>query len=107
MRGKIGKSTIYIQVQILSSPNKHTLQALTNSFVCSLLVVLDVEHCRSKLSSRDLSLEQDINLSVRSVLELGKAKESDDKADSGGTAPNVPTLPSEVPPGRVEHLRSD
>lgn len=57
-----------------------------------------------ELSGGDPAIEQDIALTVRAVLELGKEEEGHDPADESGAAPDVAALACQIPSGRVEHL---
>ena len=72
-----------------------------------LIVVLHVDLGLGELSRRDLSSKQDIDLSVRTSSKLWQGEESDDETDDGGTSPDKSALSSQVPTGRVEHLRGD
>lgn len=73
----------------------------------SLLVVLDIDDSRLELPGRDLAVEQDVRLTVRAVLELGKAKVGRHEADDGGATPDVAALAREVPARGVEQLRGE
>lgn len=71
-----------------------------------LLVVLDIDEGRLELPGGNLAIEEDVELTVRAILELRKAKVGSDPADDSGASPDISTLASKVPSGRVEELRS-
>lgn len=71
-----------------------------------LLVISNTDNGRLELPGRDLAVEQDISLAVRTVLELRKAEVCQDPADDGSSAPDVAAFSSDVPSGRVQELRS-
>lgn len=54
-----------------------------------LVIVVDVDVCLLELAGRDVTSEEDINLSVRSILHLGNLEVGYDKADQRGRTPNV------------------
>lgn len=57
-----------------------------------------------ELSGRDLAVEQDIRLTVRTVLELRKTKVGRNKANNSSASPDITTLASHVPASGVEEL---
>jgi hypothetical protein len=71
----------------------------------ALLVVFDVEDGRLELPGGNLVVEQNVDLTVRAVLELRKEEVGHHPADASGTSPDVTALACEIPSGRVEHLR--
>jgi len=71
----------------------------------ALLVILDVENGRSEFPGRNLSIEQNINLTIRAVLELRKEEVRHYPADKGSTSPDVTAFACEVPSCGVKHLR--
>ena len=71
----------------------------------ALIVVLDVNDGRLELPGGNSAVEQDVDFTVRAVLELRKEEEGRDPADASGTSPDVTALACEIPSGRIEHPR--
>lgn len=57
---------------------------------------MDIDDGLLPLAGLDLALEQNVDLSVRSVLHLRKPDECHDQADETGTRPDITTLATEV-----------
>lgn len=70
-----------------------------------LLVILDVDDGCLELPSWNLAVEQDVALTVRAMLELGKKEVCHDPTDDSGTSPDITALARKVPSCRVEHVR--
>lgn len=68
---------------------------------------MDVDDGRLELPGGHLAVEQDIDLTVRAVLELGQEEEGHDPAHARGAAPDEAALARDVPPRRVEQLRGE
>ena len=70
------------------------------------MVVLNIDDGALELPGGNLTVEQNIGLTVGSVLKLRQEEEGRDEADDGSTSPDVTTLASKIPSSRVEKLRS-
>jgi hypothetical protein len=57
-----------------------------------LLVIIDINLRLLPVTSGDLALEHDVNLTVRSALHLRKEKVCSDETEEASTAPDVTTL---------------
>lgn len=68
----------------------------------ALLVLLDLNNSRPEFTRWNFAVEQDINLTVRAVLELRKEEECHDPTDKSGTSPDVSTLSSKIPSCGIE-----
>jgi hypothetical protein len=71
----------------------------------ALVVVLDINNGALELPGRYLTVEQNVNFTVRAVLELGQEEVGHDPAENSGASPDVTTLARQIPPGWVQHLR--
>lgn len=65
---------------------------------------MDINNSFLELPSRNLAVEQDINLTVRPMLKLRQTEVSQNPANQCSTRPNIPTLTRQVPASGVEHL---
>lgn len=61
-----------------------------------LLVVLNIDHSLLPLASRDVTLEQDVNLAIGSTLHLRQEEVRQKKANKTGSTPDVAALTAEV-----------
>ena len=61
-----------------------------------LRVVADVDNSLLPLAGRNLALEQNVDLAVRSALHLRKEEESHDEAEETSTSPDVTALSAKV-----------
>jgi hypothetical protein len=61
-----------------------------------LLVVLDVDHSLLPLASRDVALEQDVDLAVGSVLHLRHKEVCHDETEETSSSPDVSALSAKV-----------
>jgi hypothetical protein len=61
-----------------------------------LLVVLHIDNRLLPLAGWDLTVEQDINLTVRETLHLRKIEECRDQANEAGETPDVTALATKV-----------
>ena len=57
-----------------------------------LLIIIDIDLGLLPLACRDLALEHDVNLAVRSALHLRKEEVCSDETGETGTTPDVTTL---------------
>jgi hypothetical protein len=73
----------------------------------TLLVLSDINDGRLELPSGNPTVEQDIEFTVGATLKFRKAEVRGDEADTGCASPDVTALASQVPAGRVEHLRRE
>lgn len=73
----------------------------------TLLIVSNIDDSRLELPGRDLTVEQDIKLTVRAVLELRQEEEGHNPAHTGGASPDEATLARDVPARGVEQLRRE
>jgi len=76
------------------------------SFIRYLLIIFDAELVLGPLASRNLALEQDIDLAVRATLELRQEEVCSNQANCTGPAPDITTFSTEVSTSRVEHVGS-
>jgi hypothetical protein len=61
-----------------------------------LLVVLDIDDSRLPLASRDMALEQDVDLAVRAALHLRQEEVCHNETEETGSSPDVTALSTEV-----------
>lgn len=69
-----------------------------------LLVIVDIDDCPLPLAGWNMTIEQDINFAVRSVLHLWEPDPSHDCAEKGSAGPDVTALATKVSLVRVEHV---
>jgi hypothetical protein len=69
-----------------------------------LLLVVQFDIGRGELPSRHFTVEQNIDLSVRSVLEFRKTEVCHHETENSRPSPDESTFSAKVPTGRVEHL---
>lgn len=68
---------------------------------------MDVDDGLLPLAGLDLALEENVDLSVRSVLHLRKPDVCHDQADETGTSPDIAALATEVGASGVKHPRGE
>jgi hypothetical protein len=85
---------LHIPTFIYRSSSREALEADNIQTVVTeyLLVVVDVDLGLGPVARRNLALEHDVNLAVRSTLHLRHAEVCSDKTDEASGAPNVTTL---------------
>ena len=69
-----------------------------------LFVVLNINDGRLELSGGNSPIEQNVSLTVRTMLKLRKEEVSHDPADACSTTPDIAALACNVPSGWVEQL---
>jgi len=72
-----------------------------------LLIVVDTDDRLLPLASRDVTLEQDVDLTEGPVLHLRNPDPSQEGADEGGARPDVAALAAQVPLITVEHVAGE
>lgn len=71
----------------------------------SSMIIRNVNDGSLELPGRDPSIEEDIDLSVASVLEFGQEEVGENEADDSCAAPDITTFTGDIPAGGVEELR--
>lgn len=61
-----------------------------------LIIVLDIDHRLLPLARRNLTLEHDVNLTVRSALHLRQEEVCRDQASQTSSTPNVAAFAAEI-----------
>jgi hypothetical protein len=61
-----------------------------------LVVVLDIDDRLLPLASRHLTVEQDVDLTVRPALHLGQVEKGHNEAEETGATPHVAALAAKV-----------
>lgn len=60
------------------------------------MIILNINNRRLPLPSRYLSIEQDVNLAIRSTLHLRQEEKSDNEACKPSSSPNIATFATEI-----------
>ena len=85
--------TVYSSTLLLAPLT--VLQQTERGYARRLLILVDVDFGLGPLPSRDPSLEQDVDFSVRSSLHFGEVEVGSDKANECSAGPNVATSSSD------------
>lgn len=80
-----------------------TTQAYPNSNFY-LLIIVDIDDRLLPFASRDMTPEQNVDLTEGPVLHLRNPEPGHGGADKGGTSPDVAALATQVPLVGVEHV---
>lgn len=72
-----------------------------------LLILLNINNRALELASRNTAIEEDITLTIRSMLKLRQEEECHNPADHSRRAPDITALATKVPARLIEHLRRE
>jgi hypothetical protein len=91
----------------MAQKTKSTTSSKTTHGLTTLLVIAHIDNGLLELPGRNFAVKQNVELTVRAVLELGQEEKCHDPADESSAAPDVAALATEVPAGGIEHLRGE
>jgi hypothetical protein len=72
-----------------------------------LIIILNIDNSLGPLARRHMTVEQDINLTERSVLHLRDEHPGQDGTEESGAGPDVTALAAQVPLVAVQHVAGE